>query len=88
MKKYPKEAKLQCPTCLGDGYVEVKNYHAIRYFGKYTDLRNKIRRLGEKKVNDLSLREVGKAIGYPLMSAQSVKHHLGQVKKLGWDIER
>ena len=88
MKKYPRESKLQCPTCLGDGYVLLKNYHALRYFGKYTDLRNKIRKLGKRKVAELSLRELGREIGYPNMHPSTAKHHLSRIEKMGWRMEK
>lgn len=87
MNKYPRNARLECPSCNGKGYVDVTSYHGFRYNTKYAALRNDIRKMGKKAVYDMTLRQLAAKLGLKNNSAQSAKHHLSQVEKMGWDLE-
>lgn len=89
MGKYPKEAKICCPRCEGNGYLTIKSTDFLIFGGRKTKkesrkLRNKLRRLNsENKLDNLSLRKIGSLVG--LSSPQQVKHHILMLDKIGWD---
>ena len=86
--KYPRKTKLECPKCGGKGYMIIRSMDFLtNYTLRYAELRNKIRKIGRKNIQKMSLRQIAKEVGMFPPSAQRIKHHLLQVEKYGWNKE-
>lgn len=85
---FPKTARLACPRCNGDGFIEVSSEMIARDFrpwlrGNTRDIRNKLRSLKKENKLKSTLRQIAKQIG--VKTAQQVKHHILMIDKIGWD---